>query len=283
METRADRHAIARWVLASGSGSHRMPFVGIDEIEPGSCWKITEKGLEKHQYFHALTAVDVDRLVAASAANPTSLVSQFRDHLKRSVRLHLASDVPLAAMCSGGVNLSLIAAYVREELPDVRGYVADAWPGGEGAQAERVGRHLGIPIRRIVVDQTRFLTLWPYTVWHCDGPPTHHSAPALLAVVQTCRAEGIKVLLTGEGADELFGGYRAHQKTYADWSWLSSWRRYFLPGRLSREALACAPFAGRHHARSNRSTASLPSDDSLGCGQGASSATSPRPSSSRRV
>jgi asparagine synthase (glutamine-hydrolysing) len=244
METRADRHAISNWLLASSSGSHRMPFVGIDEVAPGACWKITEKGIEKHQYFHALTAVDVDRIVAASSRNPRAFVNEFQDHLKKSVKLHLVSDVPLAAMCSGGIDSSLIAAYAKDESPEITGYVADTWPGGEGEQAERVGRHLGIPIHRVVVDQMRYLTLWPYTVWHCDGPPTHRSAPALLAVAKTCRADGIKVLLTGEGSDELFGGYRAHQATYDQWSLLRSWRRHLFRSNLSREALGYAPFAG---------------------------------------
>jgi asparagine synthase (glutamine-hydrolysing) len=244
LKPRVDRHAIAKLILASGSASYRMPFEGIDEIRPGSWYKISEHEIEQHQYFHALTAVDLDRLVSASAKNPVNFVGEFREHLSQSVCLHLASDVPLAAMCSGGVDSSLIAAYTKEKMPDLRGYVADVtWPGGEGDQAERVGKHLGIPIRRVVVDRALFLNLWPHTVWHSDGPPTHPSDTALLAVAQTCRADGVKVLLTGEGSDELFGGYRWQQTTYDDWRRLSSWRRYFLPEGASRKALAWAPFA----------------------------------------
>jgi asparagine synthase (glutamine-hydrolysing) len=205
---------------------------------------VTEKGIEKQQYFHAFTAVDVNRLVAASGTSPASFVNRFRDLLKRTIRLHLASDVPLAAMVSGGVDSSLIAAYAKEHLPEIQAYVADvAWSRGEGAQAERVGRHLGIPVRRVVVDQARFLALWPHTVWYSDGPPVHPSDPALLAVTQTCHADGIKVLLTGEGSDELFGGYEWQQTTYEDWGRLSSWRQHFFPGRVSKKALAYAPFA----------------------------------------
>ena len=112
---------------------------------------------------------------------------------------------PCAAAAS---NSSLIAAYGRIHRGTWRPHVPDVqWPSGEGDQAERVGRHLGIPIRRIVVDQARFLRLWPYAVWHSDIPPIHPSDTALLAVVQACRADGVKVLLTGEGSDELFGGY----------------------------------------------------------------------------
>ena len=242
MRAKVDRQALSRWILWGGLGPQRMLFAGHEVVEPGSYWKITERGVEKRQYFHALTAVDVDRLVSAAAASPASFVGRFSALLKRSVDLHLASDVPLAAACSGGVDSSLIAAHARDRLPDVKAYVADvAWKTGEGDQAERVARHLGIPICRVRVDQARFLELWPAAVWHCDGPSVMPSDAALLALTRACRADGIKVLLTGEGSDELFGGYTFQRETYDDWSRLHSWRRLFANRRL-QERLANAPF-----------------------------------------
>jgi asparagine synthase (glutamine-hydrolysing) len=242
MRARVDRHTLARWILLSGLGPQQMLFAGHEAVEPGSVWKITERGIEKRQYFHALTAVDVDRLVNATWRDPASFVGEFRELLKKSVVLHLASDVPVAAACSGGVDSSLIAAYAKEQLTDVKAYVADVpHKRGEGDQAERVARHLGLPICRAVVDQTRFLELWPHAVWYCDGPSVMPSDPALLAVTQKCRADGIKVLLTGEGSDELFGGYSFQQRTYDDWYRLQSWR--ILPNYSLRERLADAPFA----------------------------------------
>jgi asparagine synthase (glutamine-hydrolysing) len=193
METGVDRHALTRWLLERGEGPDKPPFLGMTQLEPGSWWKVSEQGIDKRQYFHALTAIDVDRLVAASSTKPANFVSQFRDDLKRSIELRLEPRAPLAVMCSGGVDSSLIAAYAKEQLPELTGYVADvAFPDSEAAEAERAGRHLGIPIRRVVVDQPRFLALWPYTVWHSDGPTTHPSDAALLAVLQTCRADGVR-------------------------------------------------------------------------------------------
>ena len=188
MQRRLNRYAMAKWILWRGLWSHETLFDGIESLEPGSYWKITEKGIEKRTYFHVLTAVDVERLVAASTENPTTFVSEFRDHLKRSVKLHLASDVPLATTCSGGVDSSLVAAYAKAELPDIGGYVADvSWKRGEGNQAERVGQHLGIPVRRVTVDRGRFLELWPFALWHADTPSIHSTNPALLAVAKVCR------------------------------------------------------------------------------------------------
>ena len=125
-------------------------------------------------------------------------------------------------------RFKLIAAYAKNQIPGIEGYVADVqWPTGEGDQAARVGRHLGIPIRHIVVDQARFLSLWPYTVWHSDNPIAPPERTALLAVVQACRDDGMKVLLTGEGSDELFGGYPWQERTY------NNWRRLAHGGSIS--------------------------------------------------
>jgi asparagine synthase (glutamine-hydrolysing) len=244
MQTRLDRHALGRWILSRGLWSSETLFVGVASLEPGSYWKITQRGIEKRQYFHVLTAVDVERLAAASADKPARFVGQFRDFLTRSVRLHLASDVPLATTCSGGIDSSLVAACAKELKPDIGGYVADVlWRGSEGNQAERVGQHLGIPVRRIPVDQVRFLELWPHAVWHSDRPSIRSSDPALLAVARACRDDGMKVLLTGEGSDELFGGYGWHRNTYEEWRKASSWWRRLLPGHADKTALAEAPFS----------------------------------------
>jgi asparagine synthase (glutamine-hydrolysing) len=269
MQKHPDRHAMAKWIASSGRGFVKTLFSGIDQIEPGSWWRITAQGIDKRQYFHALTAVDVDRLAASSATKPAHFVSTFRYLLQRSVGLHLASDAPLAVMCSGGVDSSLISAYTKQRLPGVQAYVADgAWRDGEGDQAERVGRHLGVPIHRVVIDQRRFLELWPHVIWHSDGPPTHPSDAALLAVAQTCRAEGFKVLLTGEGSDELFGGYAFHHATYQDWLWARSWRRFLNPGRKKTRSLAYAPFQNRVLAapdqkRARRWALALDADEEL--------------------
>lgn len=242
VQKRVDRYALANWIITRGGGRQPMLFAGLQELEPGTLHKITEAGTERYRYFHVLTEVDVDRIIDASAADPSVFVSRFGHLLRESVRLHLESDAPLAVMCSGGVDSSLISAYAKQQSPGLRAYVADVPWTGEAAQAERVGRHLEIPVHRVVVDQSRFLTLWPDTVWHSDSPPNHPSDPALLAVAKACRAQGIKVLLTGEGSDELFGGYDWQKATYDAWCRLNTWT-HVLQRNQAKKILANAPFA----------------------------------------
>ncbi len=267
MKRRPDFHAMTTWLLSGGRNPEGTLFEGIEAVQPGSLWRITKQGIERRRYFHVLDALDVDRLVRNSTKDPKSFVDSLGTLLRQSVKLHLISDAPLAAACSGGVDSSLITALTKEFEPHITAYVADvAFSRGEGNQAERVGRHIGVPVNRVVVDGARFLELWPRCVWQSDGPPTHTSDPALLAVALKCRADGIKVLLTGEGSDELFGGYDWLERTYRNWVRKASWRRYVFGPSERERALDFAPFSTT--ARTNRflhdrMTVALDTEDQL--------------------
>ncbi|MCC6981931.1 MAG: asparagine synthase (glutamine-hydrolyzing) [Bauldia sp.] len=253
-ERRINERVLDRFLLGRSWDSTTSFFAGIEGVAPGSWWRVSEAGVERRTYFDVLGAVDVERLVANGRADPGSFVEPFAAALRASTKLHLASDAPLGTMCSGGVDSSLITAYAKETLPDVRAFVADIpWPGGEAAQAERVGKHLGVPVERVRVDRTRLLGLWPRTVWHSDGPTSHPSDAALLAVTETCRDSGIKVLLTGEGSDELFAGYDWYAGTLRAWRRLEWPRRLFTRRRrrLGRD-LRAAPFSNMPAARDHR-------------------------------
>jgi asparagine synthase (glutamine-hydrolysing) len=245
---RADRAVLTAWLLGWTPTAPHTFFEGISALPAGTWWKVTGSGIVRKQYFHALEVLDVRRIVSARDAALTSLLEAFRETLKTSVRLHMVSDVPVAAMCSGGVDSGLIAAYAKEFDPTIRAYVADV--GGdesEASQAHRVAALLGIPIDTVPVDRKRYLQLWPLAVWHSDGPINRPSDPALLAVAQRCREHGIKVLLTGEGSDELFGGYEWQSHTFRLWSrlhrpWRKLYQRWIRNAELTR--LRYGPFAG---------------------------------------
>jgi asparagine synthase (glutamine-hydrolysing) len=227
MRRRVDRHEMVKWLLSGGMGPRQILFAGMDEVEPGSVLKITPGAVERTRYFDLVGSISAERLTANSSVSLDAWPNEFRGRLKESVTLHLESDAPVAVMCSGGVDSSLIAAYAKDQLPGLQAYVADvSWPNAEGDQAARVCQHLGIPLRRIVVDQSCFLRLWPHAVWHSEASPLRPSAVAVLAVARACHADGIKVLLNGEGSDELFGGYGWHQSVYGRWRTRSSQKAF---------------------------------------------------------
>src|SRR5690606_20850113 len=77
----------------------------------------------------------------------------------------------------------------------------------EADDAARTAQQAGVELRRVPLGRDQFLDMWPRMVWHLESDGWHGSRIALLALADRCRADGVKVLLTGEGADELFGGY----------------------------------------------------------------------------
>jgi asparagine synthase (glutamine-hydrolysing) len=217
LQCRPDRLAIASFILRGRPDPRLTLFEGVESMEPGTWWRVSAGGTERHRYFRVPEALDIQRLVAPEASD---VVAHLEGLLDESVRLHLASDVPLAAICSGGVDSSLIAALACRHRQDLDCYVADvAGDRGEGDAAQRVTEHLGLHLTRLRIDRETHLGFWPEAVWHDGHPCQRRSSVALLVLARGCHAAGVKVLLNGEGSDELFGGYGWYEEAYAAWGW----------------------------------------------------------------
>ncbi len=248
VEAAIDERAMTLYLMWETKTSGRTGFSGLRELPAGTWRKMTSSDDIETRYFHVLDNVDPARIAEAMTGNADGLAASAAGALKASVNAHLASDVPVAAMCSGGVDSSLIAAYASDRTPNLSTYVADVQgPESEAAAAGRVAAHLGLALHPVPFDRARFLRTWPLAVWHSDCPIYHASDPALMAVVRRCRDDGVRVLVTGEGSDELFGGYPRYAKTYRVWRRLDRMRRLGLPKPLWRSLarrLNAMPFRG---------------------------------------
>ena len=237
---RPDLHSLSSFVTYQRFEGTWTAFEGIEDVPAGSLTKITTEALTRTTYFDVTRDIEVDRLLETSRRDPRQLVAEFETALTDSVRMHLISDAPLATMCSGGIDSSLITAVASRFKPGVVAYVANvAGAVSEGAKAELVGRHLGITVRRIDVDRDALLRLWPTAIWHGDQPNCHANDMPYILVVRACQADGIKVILTGEGSDELFGGYPWQVTAYRMWRqrrrharWIPNQSLFRLAGRL---------------------------------------------------
>ncbi len=130
--------------------------------------------------------------------------------LKDAVRSRLTSDVPVGTMCSGGIDSGLVTAYAAQEAPGTVAYhaaIADQPEHDERIWAEAVAAHLGVELRRVDVTAASWRRDFVRACVHVEAPMLHPSSVAMLQISERARADGIVVLLSGEGADELFGGY----------------------------------------------------------------------------
>ena len=131
--------------------------------------------------------------------------------LAEAVRLRLVSDVPLGAFLSGGIDSSLVVAYMAEESSAKVVTTTVAFEQAafdESAHAETVARHLGCAFHRQLAD-SRITDLLPRLAWHFDEPFADASAVPTYYVSQAARRL-VTVALSGDGGDELWAGYARH-------------------------------------------------------------------------
>jgi asparagine synthase (glutamine-hydrolysing) len=133
-----------------------------------------------------------------------------RELLHDAVRLQLRSDVPVATYLSGGLDSSILTALVkRHHINDLTSFsvgFADARFDERKYQQQMVD-FLGTDHRQIEVSREDIGRAFADVIWFSERPMMRTAPAPLLALAGFVRSSGIKVVLTGEGADEVFGGY----------------------------------------------------------------------------
>ncbi len=155
-----------------------------------------------------------ERFRRLSSAEATAEVEAL---LQQSVRARLVSDVPLGTLCSGGIDSSLITALCARDLPDVTAFnvsVAGYEHLDESRYARQVTDSLGIRLLGYPMTARAFHENLARAIYHCDFPLTHPNSVAFLLVSEFARQHGVVILLSGEAADELFGGYMQRYRRY---------------------------------------------------------------------
>jgi asparagine synthase (glutamine-hydrolysing) len=212
----------------------RTLFRGIRKLMPGHHLTLDVSGskpaLKIQQYW--------DVPVPASAkASEKELIGEVRSRLEESVRLRLMSDVPLGMFLSGGVDSSAIAALMtRLTRGPVKTFSVgyDEQRFSELGYAAEVAQAIGTDHHEVKVGIDDFFDELPRLIWHEDEPITWPSSVSLYCVSRLAATQ-VKVVLTGEGSDELFGGYERYR-----WNLINSRAGYVygvLPG-FFREAVS---------------------------------------------
>lgn len=189
-----------------------LPYKNVKELMPGHVLQL-ELGTGKYRiepFVRLEDKVNDARFKEFSQAG--NLASQLDSLLQSSILLHLQSDAPIGALCSGGIDSSLISALAVKHRKDVRLYHAGvAGERGEEGYARMVSDHLNVPLESIRMTKEEYWNAFPVVTYHNDLPIYHPNDISLYSICRKAQSDGMKVLLSGEGADELFGGYAWHQ------------------------------------------------------------------------
>jgi asparagine synthase (glutamine-hydrolysing) len=146
---------------------------------------------------------------AASQDTPNAILAAMRD----SVAVHLRSHAPLGAFLSGGIDSAAICALVAEHRSDLLTFTVGFEREGysEIDRAQETAAALGVRSIPYVIGREEFFHHLPQVIWHLDDPMADAAAVPLWFVAREA-SKHVKVVLSGEGSDELFGGYAIYHQ-----------------------------------------------------------------------
>lgn len=216
---RPDMHSITTYIMMRRL-DRWTPFENIDEMEPGTLLSFNGGNKSVFTYFDPLRDVNIDRLSATNETGLSEKLHELENLLPTCVESHLESDAPLAMMCSGGVDSGLITHFASQIRNNLTAYVVDVdgMNGIEVNRARKVCDPIDVDLRTIPIDREKYLQLWPKAVYFNDEPVYFQQTVLHMAVAERAHKDGFKVLVSGEGADELFGGYNWQANGWNMWN-----------------------------------------------------------------
>jgi len=203
----------------------RTAFKGINELKPAHTlvWDLRGAEPEIRSYWRLSYA----NKISGGTAELTELVSEL---LEDAVRIHLISDVSVGTYLSGGLDSSLVSAVANRYLPSLNTFSA-GFVGNESVDervyAREAAAMIGTDHHEVEVGPGNFLENLRKIIWHMDEPTL---SPGVYPYFFLCGlvADSVKVVLGGQGSDELFGGYPRYRMALLEDDMATSARRLRL-------------------------------------------------------
>jgi asparagine synthase (glutamine-hydrolysing) len=206
-------------------------FAGVESLPPGHVM-VVEDGRPRIWRYWDWSFPEA----ATRATRPEAeYVEELRALLIDAIRLQLRADVPVGAYLSGGLDSSIIASLIHHHTESPLHTFSIAFAGkefDESAQQREVAGYLGTHHSEFRCTTADIGAAFPRTLWHAESPILRTGPTPLLLLSEHVRAAGYKVVLTGEGADEVFGGYDLFKEAKVRRFWArnpaSRWRPRIL-------------------------------------------------------
>lgn len=179
---------------------------GIKKVEPGHYFvKKPGQPITFNRYWHATFApVLRDKL---------DWVKRIQDVMYDSVNVHMRSDVPVGSFLSGGIDSTIIVAMAKKYNPNIKTFSVGFEREGfsEVDVAKETADKLDVENISYIISPEEYVEKLPKVMWHMDDPLADPSCVPLYFVAREARKH-VTVVLSGEGSDELFGGYNIYRE-----------------------------------------------------------------------
>jgi asparagine synthase (glutamine-hydrolysing) len=208
-ELRIEPGALVTSMLYYWLPEQRCAIDGVRKLPGGSWARFSPDGTCSLRHYWRVADV-----AAAAAAGPAADLGAV---IKESVAAHLVSDVPVSSFLSGGLDSSIVTVLAHQMDPGIDAYTIafrredqrlEAMPD-DAVYARKVAARYGIRLHEIEISPD-VVSLLPRMVDVLDEPIGDPAAINTLLMCEAARERSVKVVLSGMGADELFGGYRKH-------------------------------------------------------------------------
>jgi len=242
-----DQHLAFQWAVAP-----RTIISGVSKVEPGSAMLIKDGEISRKWRYYQLPYGQTPM-----GGSEQEIAEQLRAVLVTSVERQMVSDVPVGAFLSGGLDSSAVVAMARQSRPDYRmpcysiGFEEEDQLDGNPADlpfARKVAERLDVDLRTITLTPD-IISHLEKMIYHLDEPQGDPAPINALMIAEQARADGVPVLLSGAGGDDVFSGYRRHYALQVErtWSWLPGPARSCL-----RAASRAVPLGGARGRRLKR-------------------------------
>jgi asparagine synthase (glutamine-hydrolysing) len=221
-----DRRALQHYLTLQYVPEPASLHSGITRIESGTSFTLSPGGkLITQRYFHP----DFRPRQIRSEAESQALYDEIATAMRDSVAKHMRADVTVGAFLSGGIDSTAIAALAREHNPDLITFTTGFEREGYSEVDVAAESAAAIGVRHVIrtVSASELADALPLIVWYLDDPVADPALVPLWFIAREAR-EHVKVVLSGEGADELFGGYTIYREPLS----LAAFEK--VPGGLRR-------------------------------------------------
>lgn len=212
------------------SAPPRTPFEGINELEAGTWVEVRDGEIKRGRYWQLdfPEKFDYKRRV-------DSYAEELHELLVDSVRLRLRADVPVGAYLSGGLDSSVTTALIRnftQSRLETFSVTFDDEAYDESGYQNQMAEFLGTSHHTVNASYQKIAESFPDVIWHTERPMVRTAPTPLYLLSDLVRRNDFKVVLTGEGSDEMLGGYDIFKETIIRAFWSrepeSKWRPLLL-------------------------------------------------------
>jgi asparagine synthase (glutamine-hydrolysing) len=214
VEARANEAVLPEVLATRGTAGEDTLFRGIHKLMPGHVLTFVNGHVQQRRYWD----LPAEAEPPPDARTRAGEVEAFRALLDESVRVRLMSDVPLGVFLSGGIDSSAIAGLMARHVGKLQTFSVafEDRACNELEYAREVAHAIGAENHEVIVDERDFFGALPRLIWHEDEPIAHPSSVPLFFVSELARRH-VKVVLTGEGSDELLAGYGKYPRALLNW------------------------------------------------------------------